>query len=111
MILISLHPNQRVRNRANGVSPEVGDLQRSSEALEPSLESPSAEGAAEFAIKHSGIKNIYIYKNLEVWTKAMTLPTHAHTHTRLNTRANKVAPKQTKKEALTRPVTHQPIIS
>lgn len=33
----------------------MGDLQRSSEALEPSLESQGAEGAAEVGIKHSGL--------------------------------------------------------
>lgn len=35
--------------------PEVGDLQRSSEALDPSLESQSAVGPAEVVIKHGRI--------------------------------------------------------
>lgn len=35
-----------------GFLPEVGDLQRSSEALDPSLESQSAVGATEVVIKH-----------------------------------------------------------
>lgn len=57
VILISLHPdNNTGKARFNRVSPEVGDLQRSSEALEPSLESQSAEGAAEVGIKHSGLR-------------------------------------------------------
>lgn len=59
----------------------MGDLQRSSEALEPSLESQSAEGAAEVGIKHSGLRpTAGKKKTLEVWTKAMTVPTHTHTH-------------------------------
>lgn len=33
--------------------PEVGDLQRSSEVLDPSLESQSAVGATKVVIKHS----------------------------------------------------------
>lgn len=35
-----------------GFLPEVGDLQRSSEVLDPSLESQSAAGATEVVIKH-----------------------------------------------------------
>lgn len=59
MIPISLHPYKalvkHLRVKFHRFSPEVGDLQRSSEVLEPSLESQSAEGAAEVGIKHSGM--------------------------------------------------------
>lgn len=35
--------------------PEVGDLQRSSEVLDPSLESQSAVGATQVVIKHGRV--------------------------------------------------------
>lgn len=61
----------------HGVLPEVGDLQRSSEVLDPSLESQSAVGATEVVIKHGRI-NPTLGLHSESLTKAMPIPT-AHT--------------------------------
>lgn len=38
--------------RLQGALPEVGDLQRSSEVLDPSMESQVAVGATKVVIKH-----------------------------------------------------------
>lgn len=54
--------------------PEVGDLQRSSEALDPSLESQSAVGATEVVIKHGRISPT-LGLLLAALTVAMPIPT------------------------------------
>lgn len=58
--------------RLQGGSPEVGDLQRSSEVLDPSLESQVAVGATRVVIKHGRISPLGLLSAR--LTKAILIP-------------------------------------